>query len=143
VVKYVVDANIGIKWVIPEIHSDYAWGLRNIDYQLLVPDFFFPEIANIFWKKVRRKELSLNEAVTDLKALMDLPLIKCPSYPLIGQALEIAVRIQQAVYDCVYLSLAVQNNCQMVTADERFLNALKGDGLFDYLCWVEDLPDNL
>jgi predicted nucleic acid-binding protein len=62
------------------------------------------------------------------------------SKPLIPLALEIAVRVQQAVYDCVYLALAVNQGCRMVTADERFINALKGDSLAAYLCWVEDLP---
>ncbi|NCR08383.1 MAG: type II toxin-antitoxin system VapC family toxin [Microcystis aeruginosa LG13-11] len=37
---------------------------------------------------------------------------------------QIAVRIQQAVYDYVYLALAVHKSCQMVTADERFLALL-------------------
>ncbi|MBE9167706.1 nucleic acid-binding protein [Pleurocapsales cyanobacterium LEGE 06147] len=55
-------------------------------------------------------------------------------------ALTIAVRVEQAVYDCVYLSLAVINKCQMVTADRRFYNALTSDMLFAHLCWVEDLP---
>lgn len=37
-----------------------------------------------------------------------------------------------AVDDCLYLALAVVNQCQMVTADEIFYNAL--------LCSIEDLP---
>ncbi|ODV37658.1 hypothetical protein BFG60_2903 [Microcystis aeruginosa NIES-98] len=40
------------------------------------------------------------------------------------------------VYDCVYLALAVQKSCQMVTADERFFNALQGDSLGSYLFWL-------
>jgi hypothetical protein len=36
--------------------------------------------------------------------------------------------------------LAVTNSCQMATADERFVNALRGDPLFSYVCWIEDLP---
>lgn len=84
--------------------------------------------------------MTLTEAINDLEALMGLPLIICESYPLMSNALNIAVRIQQAVYDCVYLSLAIKNNCQMVTADNRFVNALKGDELYNYVCWVEDLP---
>lgn len=138
--EFVVDANVAIKWVVPEIHSEAALRLRNVDYTLLVPDFFFPEIGNILWKRVRRGEMTLENAQEDLAALMGLGLEIHPSFPLMAQALEIAVRIEQAVYDCVYLALAVTRRCQMVTADERFFNALQGDSLAVYLCWVEDLP---
>lgn len=138
--QFVVDANVAIKWVLPEIHSDAALLLLNDSYTLLVPDFFFPEIGNILWKRVRRGETTLEDAQDNLGTLMTVPLEICPSFPLIPLALEIAVRIQQAVYDCVYLALAVSNNCQMVTADERFFNALQSDPLISHLCWVENLP---
>jgi len=49
---------------------------------------------------------------------------------------QIAVRIQQVVYDCVYLALAVNKSCQVVTANERFFNALQGDSLGSYLFWL-------
>ena len=137
--EFVVDANVAIKWVVPEIHSEAALGLRNVDYTLLVPDFFFPEFGNILWKRVRRGETTLENAQEDLAALMGLGLEIHPSLPLMPQALEIAARIEQAVYDCVYLALAVTRGCQMVTADERFFNALQGDSLVVHLSWVEDL----
>jgi len=136
----VVDANVAIKWVVPEIHSEAALCLRNVDYTLLVPDFFFPEIGNILWKRVRLGETTLENAQEDLAALMGLGLEIHPSLPLMPQALEIAARIEQAVYDCVYLALAVTRGCQMMTADQRFFNALQGDSLVVHLCWVEDLP---
>ncbi len=47
-----VDANVAVKWVLPEIHSDVASRLLTSDYTLSVHDFFFSEIGNIFWKQV-------------------------------------------------------------------------------------------
>ena len=32
--------------------------------------------------------------------------------------------LDHAAYDCVYLALAIENNCQFVTADERFMRKL-------------------
>lgn len=138
--QILVDANVAIKWVLPEIYSEQALRLRSSGHKLLVPDFFFPEIGNIFWKRVRRGEMTLEVAKGDLEALSSLPLQICPSLPVMPHALEIATRVDQAVYDCVYLALAVANRCQMVTADERFYNALKRDVLFPHLLWIEDLP---
>ncbi len=136
-----VDANVGIKWVLTEIHSEAAGRLLEIeDSELLVPDFFFPEIGNILWKRIRRGETTLELARNDLNILAEGDLQVCPSLPLMSDALEIATRVNQAVYDCVYLALAVARQCRMVTADERFYNALSGDRLAEHLMWVEEIP---
>lgn len=138
--EFVVDANVAIKLVLPEIHSEAASRLLNGAYSLLIPDFFFPEIGNILWKRVRRGETTIENAQEDLGTLIGVSLQIHPSLPLMPLALDIAVRIEQAVYDCVYLALAVTHGCQMVTADERFFNALRRDPMAAHLCWVEDLP---
>lgn len=138
--KYVVDANVAIKWILPEIYSNLALRLRNPNYQLLVPDFFFPEITNIFWKRVKKGEMTLQEARRDLRVMQGIPLQISPSFPLMSQALDIATRVDQAVYDCVYLTLAIKHNCQMVTADQRFYNAVKNDNFSTSLCWITELP---
>jgi len=43
--KIVVDANVAIKLVLPEIYSSAALKLRNINYELLVPDFSFLKLV--------------------------------------------------------------------------------------------------
>jgi predicted nucleic acid-binding protein len=139
--KFVVDANVAIKWVIPEIYTDIA--LRLLDDEsnlLLVPDFFFSEIGNIFWKRVRRGELTLEQAQQNLTELRMVDLQIFPSVSLISTALEIATRVNQAVYDCVYLTLAVNQSCSMVTADERFVNATCNDILSSHVFWIENIP---
>lgn len=135
-----VDANVGIKWVLSEVHSEASLRLLDDDHELLVPDFFFPEIGNILWKRIRRGEMTPLQAQNDLIVLMGGDLQVCPSKPLMPDALEIAVSVEQAVYDCVYLALAVTHQCQMVTADERFYNALSGHALSSHLMWVEQIP---
>ncbi len=137
--KFVVDANVAVKWVLPEIHSEAASRLLNNFYTLLVPDFFFSEIGNIFWKQVRFRSLTIEEAQFNLNQIAITSLEIHQSKYLISSALEIAVQVQQAVYDCVYLTLAVRQKCQMVTADKRFINAMKGSPLTAYLCWVNDV----
>jgi predicted nucleic acid-binding protein len=70
VAKFVVDANVAIKWVIPENHTNFALRLLDSnDNILLVPDFFFPEIGNIFWKRVRRGEATIDRAQESLQEL--------------------------------------------------------------------------
>jgi predicted nucleic acid-binding protein len=138
--KFVVDANVAIKWVIPEIHTELALSLLdNQENLLLVPDFFFPEIGNILWKRVRRGEMNITQAQLSLDTLKSVDIKVFPSEPLINSALDIAYRINQAVYDCVYLTLAINHQCLMVTADKRFVNSIQNDVVSFYVCWIENL----
>jgi predicted nucleic acid-binding protein len=143
VTKWVIDANVAIKWVLPEIYSDTALSiLDNDDDQLLVPDFFFSEITNIFWKRIQRGELSLTEAREGLKNIKQVDFEVFGSYDLVAQALEISVEVKQAIYDCIYLALAIDNDCCMVTADERFINAVRQNAAIDSIVWLGNLSES-
>ena len=72
--KYVVDANVAVKWVLPEIHAEAASRLLSSDNSLLVPDFFFSEVGNIFWKQVRFGSATLEEAQLNFNQIAITPL---------------------------------------------------------------------
>ena len=91
---FVVDANVAVKWVLSEIHSEIAQCLLDDAHELLVPDFFFSEIGNILWKRVRRGETTLELAQNDLTILIGGDLKIYPSQSLMPMALEIAVRVE-------------------------------------------------
>ncbi len=61
----VIDASIAIKWVVEEDGTDLALALRQ-KARLMAPDLIVAECANILWKKVQRKELSKDEALSRL-----------------------------------------------------------------------------
>jgi len=135
----VVDASVVIKWHATEVHSDAAHRLLRDDAPALhVPDLVFPEVGNILWKKVRRGDLTEEQArgIGHLVALA--PLAVHPGAPLLEAALEIAVRTGRTVYDSLYVALAVQLNCRAVTADEKLYNARKDGPLGNRILWVED-----
>lgn len=135
--KLVIDANVAIKWVLPEVYSDRALSLLdNEEDEFLVPDFFFSEIANILWKRTQRGELTLESAAEKLSEIRQVAFSVSHSFDLVPQALTTAVQIKQAVYDCIYLTLAVNHRCQMVTADERFINALRQNSDIDCVTWL-------
>jgi predicted nucleic acid-binding protein len=137
--QYVLDASIAIKWFVPEIHSDAARRLLASNHTFLVPDFFFPEVVNVLWKRMRRGEDTAENAKQTLADLNAVPVEVYLSQPLMPLALDIALQTDRAVYDSLYLALAIMQRCQMVTADEKFYNALKTSTYDTNLLWVENI----
>jgi len=137
VTVYVVDASVGIKWFIPEIYSEAARRLLSGNHSLLVPDLFFPEVANILWKRVRRNEDSPECARATLADFDTVPLQVYASQTLMPVALDLAIETDRTAYDSLYLALAMLTQCQLVTADSKLLNALVPGDYADYVVWIE------
>ncbi len=137
--RYVVDASVAIKWFLPEVHADAARRLLASDHSFLVPDLLFPEVGNILWKRVRRRDDTPEQARVTLAELVVVPLQVYPSQPLMPLALDIALQTDRTVYDSLYLALAVTHGCQMVTADRKFYNTLTISTFATNLLWVEDV----
>jgi predicted nucleic acid-binding protein len=137
----VVDASVGVKWFVPEVHSAEARQWRIGPDELHIPAFFFElEIANILWKKIRRAEITRADADLILGQLPALPVTRHPDAPLLNSAFDLADRTQRSVYDSVYLALAVNLGGRMLTADQRLYNSLAGTPLAGNVRWIADLP---
>ena len=116
---FVVDASVVIKWVVQEEGSDAA--IRLIEGpNISAPDLLISECANILWKKVRREELTRDEAVLAAELLMRADIELVPTRALMPTALGLAVDLDHAAYDCMYLALAVDRGQAFVTADAKF-----------------------
>ena len=87
---FVVDASVGLKWFLPEIHHADARRLQAAGFQLHVPTLFDVEIGNILWKKLQRHELTRAEADAILAQLPRLPLIRHDEAPLLVPAFDLA-----------------------------------------------------
>lgn len=136
--KVVVDASVAAKWFLPEIHSDAAVRLLDPSIALYAPDLIVPEFGSLLWKKVRRAEVTPVQAGEILRAFAALPLELHPSSHLLASALELAVELDRSVYDCLYLAVAVAENCAMVTADAKFHSVFAATPLARHVLWVED-----
>jgi predicted nucleic acid-binding protein len=135
----VVDASVACKWLIPEPFTPEAMRLLNGGYELCAPDFILAEIYNFLGRKVTRKELTTEQARA-LKVIMDgHPLTLTPYATLLEDAFDLALTYQRAVYDCLYLALAVTGNCRLITADAKFVNGLKGTPLARVVLWLNDI----
>jgi predicted nucleic acid-binding protein len=120
----VVDASIVAKWFFPEDHSLESRRLLSRRLTLLAPDLIWSEVGNIAWKRVRRGEMTAEEAAQLVADLVRMPLTVASTQGLLAPALELAIATDRTIYDCLYLALAIDRKCRLTTADERFVNAL-------------------
>lgn len=127
----VVDANVAAKWLLPAVGEgllDQANHLlaRHVkrELQLLAPELIEPEIGNVLWKAVRRGRISRSEAENSLRRFAALAIQVVPVSDLLVQALQIAVGCDRSFYDSLYVALAVNTKTELITADERLVNAL-------------------
>ena len=130
--RTVIDASVAIKWVVEENGTPEALALLN-EGSLLAPDLLIPECANILWKKVGRSELEKDEAIMAARLLQRSDVEIVPTRSLMEQALKLSIDLEHAAYDCVYLSLVLEQDRLFVTADERLRRKLaeRKDARFD------------
>ncbi len=136
--RWVIDASVLVKWVLPEPGTEFALRLRETPHQLLAPDLVWSETANVLWKKVQRNELSAEQADQRLRALLAAPITVTRSRTLLPLALEIAVSTARTVYDSLYISLAVRKRCKLVTDDRRLVNAVRPTAYSANICLLEE-----
>ena len=55
--KLTVDASVVVKWYVSETHSEEARVLLGHRLERFTPEFVLVELANIFWKKARLREV--------------------------------------------------------------------------------------
>lgn len=128
---FVVDASVGAKWASPEIVEPLADRADRFlrayvegTVQVVVPDLFWIEIGNFLWKAAKRGEITAVLARRGLEAMLDRGFPTVPSRAVLPEALKIAVDFGGTVYDSTYVALAVATGNELLTADERMVNAL-------------------
>ena len=128
---YVIDASVALKWFLNEEESQGADALFDAfltsRIELLAPDVLLLEVANALWNQTALlKLLSSEEAVSIFHDFITLPLNLRPSNALASQALELAVNFQHPIYDMLYCALAIENDCEFLTADKVLVSMLSG-----------------
>lgn len=118
--RFVIDASVAVKWVVAEEGTEQAVSLLS-GHSLAAPELLVAECANILWKKVRLSELTSQEAMLAARLLQQAEIELHPMRALLERATELAIRLDHPAYDCLYLALAMVNDCRFVTADTRFL----------------------
>jgi predicted nucleic acid-binding protein len=136
--RIVLDASVALKWVLREEHAATARRVLATK-ELLAPHLLWAEVGNTLWKRHRRRESSVEEVRRMLAEFQRLPVTTFAHWPFLAAALDLAISLNQTVYDCLYLALAEGRDSVMVTADRRFHAAVSGSVWSDRVIWIEDV----
>lgn len=140
--RVVVDASVALKWVFAEDDSEIAEALLDLD--LIAPDFLILECANAIWSRTCSGHITPADAQSALAALSAVPMTLVAASELAAAALAVAVPLGHRAYDCAYLALAQREAIPLVTADRRFVAALRQSPAFaNCLLLLADLPKAL
>ena len=127
---YVVDASVAVKLYLAELLSNEAHALfaclADPTTVFHVPDLFFAECANIFWKHMQRGNATDVEAASHLASLAAIPLMRTSTFDLFNDALTIALRHGITAYDSCYLALAQRHGIPTICADDKLVKKMAG-----------------
>jgi len=128
--KFVLDASGIIEFLIP---GPWTIDIRafidklTADDQVFVPEFCLLECTNVIWKHIRFNGMPQAVAEDVLNVLQSMPLATVPSERLLLVALHMAFTNTLSVYDCVYIALARDLQCPLVSLDRMQRRAAQAE----------------
>ena len=137
--RVVVDASVAVKWFLSEDHSREALLLLESAYERIAPEFIAIEVASVLRKRFLAKKITNADGEQTLVDLLRLVGTKYTAH-LVPRAFQMAITHGCSAYDALYVALAVDEGCQLVTADRRLYNAL-APHLPETMLWIEDVPE--
>jgi predicted nucleic acid-binding protein len=140
--KYSLDSNIGLKWVLNEpdslkavrLRDDFSRGL----HELIAPDIFPVEVAHGIARAERRGIINTGDGSRSLADVITFLPDLYSSLALLPRAFEIASSARHGVYNCLYIALAEREGCEFVTADEVLVNKFQFQ--FPFIVRLSSLP---
>jgi len=129
--RYVLDASVAVKWHLASaaepLLAEADMVLRAYvagEAELIVPELFFAEFANVFWKAERQGRCEAQTSRRALRSIVAFGLESAPTVPLLPDAAGIARIHGCSVYDGLYLAVAVERSATLITADRRLVEAV-------------------
>ncbi|HEY5107608.1 MAG TPA: type II toxin-antitoxin system VapC family toxin [Caulobacteraceae bacterium] len=114
--RVVIDASVALKWVMSEVGSEQAAALQGAA-SLMAPDLIVREWCAALSEKVRRREMSVDDALLAARILQHVDIELRPMRSLLLDATRLALVLQHPADECFYLALAFSEGCPLVTAD--------------------------
>ena len=120
----VIDACVALKWFVEESDTKKAVHIqeRLLSHKLtvIVPDLFFYEVTNVLKMKA---VTNITEVISAVQVLFDSNLRVVPvNRELMEMAAYISDKFDISIYDSIYVAIAKDFNCPLITADGVLIN---------------------
>jgi predicted nucleic acid-binding protein len=128
----VVDASVAVKWLVHEASSDLADDLlQNHSGDLIAPAIFAIEVAAALVRKaneVKANRAGSEAGLASLATILDNGIVAMRQLETtdLTSASALALDLGHPLKDCIYLALAMEQGCELVTCDARFAAKAKG-----------------
>ena len=133
---FIIDTSVAIKWYLPEIYQSEAQRFLDPVCDRHAPDLLHAELGSVLLKKLRRREIKVDECRLYLGHLSAVPLISHEALPLRQVALEIGLQIGSSFYDGLFLALALQLGGRLVTADSKLYRKIESSPFDSWAFWI-------
>ena len=126
--KFVIDSSVFAKLFINESDSETAIkffdAILTPDVKIIVPHIFYYEVLNIAVKRTVSLDVVFGVLKDYENTILEYQHI---SKEVISKAFEIAKNGHEksgfpSFYDASYHALAIENNCDFITSDEKYIN---------------------
>lgn len=127
----VVDASLAVKWFLPEPGAEAAAALLLEQDEIAGPDMLAVEVHATLVRganMVKSNRVEAETAIRRFQAMIEsgeVTLIR--SLPKqIERASNLAIGLGHPLKDCIYLALAMEMECNLITCDAKFAARAKG-----------------
>jgi predicted nucleic acid-binding protein len=121
--KLCLDACVALSMLLPEKDTDAALALRedfrNRIHDLVAPDSLPIEIAHALTRAERQGKIDAGSGQFLFDGFLDACPPLYPYFDYIDRAMQLSSKLRIGVFDCLYVALADELECQVVTSDQR------------------------
>lgn len=121
--RYVVDASVVAKWVLPDESEEVGPAKLKQDLvegrvELHAPSIMPLEVANVLWRAEKAGRIARRDATEALRALAGLRLaLHELGWDDIAESFELASSLDMVTYDAAYLLVSSHLKAPLITAD--------------------------
>jgi predicted nucleic acid-binding protein len=126
----ILDASVAVSLVVDEPRTQAA-SEAVVGHELVVPEAFWVEVANVLLRKVCESAIDHAEALDAYELLRRLVEYSVSTERLGPLAMGLSMDLDHPVYDCFYLAAAIAHDAPLLTADRALHAAAVAGGYGD------------
>jgi len=125
---YIIDSSIVLKWFFTKGENDIETAkiiyekTLDRDYHMISPDLLIYELLNIFKHRTDFSEVKLEGII---KKIFNILIFRHIDYKTLINAYSISKKIEDSVYDCIYVAMSEKYKAPLLTADEKLYKKAK------------------